>query len=128
MRPLHPDTIEGLRDGLHSACGECAVRFAEAVVRQVAHPLGPPASDVPSGAEAMVARSVIALTDAARAALLAGDRAALENASAALADDAVLLASFFQNLDLLCNDRCANGDAVAALVAAALERPPRRGA
>jgi hypothetical protein len=116
VRPLLEETIAAIRAELPPGRGSCTVAFAEEVVRQIAYPLGgAPAPDREAG-ERGATREVLALV---RAAFDGGTVCAA--ASRRLADDAVMLAVFFQNLDLLGDCPRGHGGAVAALVAAALD-------
>jgi hypothetical protein len=86
--------------------------FVEAVVTQVAYPLG--ASREPDPArEREVAERVLALLHSADAAGYAG--------AEALADNPRLLAALFQNVDLLYEEQHARADAVSVLIMRALE-------
>lgn len=119
MRTLRPGTSARLRDALPPGRGSCTVSFAAEVVRQVAHPLGAEPSSDPAAGEARAATRVLDLLGAA----FEGASDEREAAARRLGADGPMLAAFFQNLDLL--EECARGHAgaVAALVAAALERP-----
>jgi hypothetical protein len=96
---------------------EWALPFAEAVVEQVAHPLGTAPSADPAGAERAVGGRVVGLLEGS----VAGASAAAE-AAAGLSNDPAMLAAFFQNLDLLDRRTDARTDAVALLVLSAMER------
>ncbi len=116
MRILLDETIARIRAELPHGGGSCTVGFVEEVVRQIVHPLGASPAPDRAGAEREAAAEVLALV---RAAFDGGvSRAA---AAGRLADDAVMLAVFFQNLDLLGDCARGHGGAVGALVAAAQE-------
>ncbi|HET6231990.1 MAG TPA: hypothetical protein VFE05_18095 [Longimicrobiaceae bacterium] len=98
-----------------------AVRpFVDAVVAQVARPLG--VRDVPASAEARV-RAVVANLIARASDPTPAARVPAE----LLVADLVLLAAFFQNVDLLYDGGYAHADAVSMLVMHALELLDRTG-
>jgi hypothetical protein len=117
MQLLRPSTRSWLADALPPELGPAALPFAEAVVAQVAHPLGAPPASRPGARERLVARRVARLL----AASVRPDPAPAR-AAARLAADAPLLAAAFQNVDLLYAHRCARADAVSLLVMGAIER------
>lgn len=107
---LRPETRDRLGARLGALGAGRALPFAEAVVAQVAHPLGAaPADDAGAGERAV--------TDALLHAIADDDATA---AAARLAADAPLLAACYQNLDLLPASDAA-GDAIALLVGRALD-------
>ena len=108
---MHPDPSDPTLDP-----------FVAAVVRQLAYP---PATAVPDGVVAgdgdARAESVAgALRRLVADAAAAGDR--VETAAAKLAADVTLLASLFQNVDLLYEHGYAQADAVSMLVMRAMEK------
>ncbi len=119
---LHPGTRTLLRDALGRLDAAAALPFAEAVVHQVAHPLG---ARVAAGAPEQRAareRAVAAVLLATIGAAASRDERLLEQAADQLAADAALLAACYQNLDLLPAFGHAASDAVALLVGRAVER------
>ncbi|MDB4949236.1 MAG: hypothetical protein JWM27_1885 [Gemmatimonadetes bacterium] len=101
--------------------------FVREIVREVAFPLGTSAGTAdPAERSALVERTVRALVRDA-----AGDADAREDAARRLASQPPLLAAFFQNADLLYDERHPSADAVSAAVMRAVEllggedgRPP----
>lgn len=117
MQLLRPSTRAWLADALPPELGAAALPFAEAVIAQVAHPLGAPPAARPGARERLVARRVVRLL----AASVRPDPAPAR-AAARLAGDPTLLAAAFQNVDLLYAHRCPRADAVSLLVMGAIER------
>ena len=87
--------------------------FVAAVVWQLAHGAG----ETIDAAEDAAATRVLGLVEAA-----AGGAVAFEAGAAALANDAVVLSAFFQNLDLLPAEHDPQVDAVAMRVGDAVHR------
>jgi hypothetical protein len=88
-----------------------AARFAAAVVRQVAHPLG----GSPGGPleELATARALVRIFRAAGDPIPPG---AERSTAPALAVESVLLSAIFQNLDLLYEDGCEAADGISLLL------------
>ena len=116
-------------------CHDAVLSFAEAVVRQVAHPLGAPPVDAAEhrDRELRVAErfaAVLRLACGADGRSTGHDSAGhdaevdaeVDRAAALLAGDAALLSACFQNTDLLPHAGAPAADAVALLVLRAMER------
>jgi hypothetical protein len=130
IRPRKPSTVHRMdaadHGALRAALGEedaaAALPFLEAVVQQTAFPLGESvsAAEAPERQRKTV-RQVIDLLLATRAAggeAAAGDR---DEAAERLRAHPVLLAAFFQNIDLLYQQAYPHADAVSLLVMRALD-------
>lgn len=111
---------------LPAHCHDAVLPFAEAVVRQVAHPLGAPAVDAAEhrDRELRVAERFAAILRLACGAdgRPAGHDEGADRGAALLAGDAALLSACFQNTDLLPHAGAPVADAVALLVLRAMER------
>ena len=116
---------------LPAHCRDAVLPFAEAVVRQVAHPLGAPPVDATEhhDRELRVAERFAAILRLACGADgrapgrdSTGQDAEVDRAAALLAGDAALLSACFQNTDLLPHAGAPAADAVALLVLRAMER------
>jgi hypothetical protein len=117
MQTLLPSTRAWLGASLPPALGARALPFAEAVVAQVAHPLGGPPVARPARRERAVGRRVLRLLEGS-----VGTAAEVERAARALAAEPPLLSAAFQNVDLLYAHRCPAADRVSLLVMGAIER------
>jgi hypothetical protein len=118
MRGLTAATRHLIRDALDATpFGARSLEFVEAVVVQVAHPLGSASRDGAAGHESMVTDRVLRLLRSA-----VGDDASVTAAANDLATEPPLLAAFFQNLDLLPPAGFPPADAVGLLVMLALSR------
>jgi hypothetical protein len=117
MPALSDGSRTRLRRALRRTLREGAVPFGETVVLQLAHPLGVAAPDDAATLERGVADRVVALLEASVADPHFAARAAVE-----LAGDPVVLAAFFQNLDLRDRRRWPHADAVSMLVLEAMQR------
>jgi len=107
-----------LREAAERAAAVAALPFLEAVVLQSAHPLGldAPAADA-AERERHAAELVLDLLFGAGAAITRPDGAARLRA------EPLVLAAFFQNIDLLYLHGFGSADAVSELVMRALEDP-----
>ena len=94
-----------------------ASTFIEAVVVQRAQPLGEMATGDPDDTHELVASHVLRLVGYA-----VGGEAGVARAAGELAEDAALLAAFFQNLDLLPPAPDPRADGIALMVGAAIQR------
>ena len=118
MRRLPAATRQHLRAALAgSALDPEVLAFIEAVVLQVARPLG-------AGRRRGILRREGELGDRVLALLTAslGDEETVERAAGELAADFPLLSAFFQNLDLLPASGSTSADAIPLLVVMALSR------
>lgn len=112
MRRLDEAARGELRAALESGpVGVEALAFVEAVVEQAVHRLGPERSPVLAGATASMGKRVVSFLEAAAEGEPSRTRAAEE-----LAGEPVILAAFYQNLDLLPAASSAPADAIALLV------------
>lgn len=116
FRPRH--LSEGARARLRAALGATnpALPFAEAVVMQLARPAGDPTD---AERERDTASRVAGLLALREGVATSTDR----QASSLLREDAVLLAAFFQNVDLLYDSGDPQADRVSRWIMTALERP-----
>ena len=105
-----------------SAPDNAAAGFIRAASEQAAHRLGW-SPDHPDEArrETDAYGFVTALLERSAAAYRLSDDRALDEAALELASSPPMLAAFYQNIDLLYNDRFEDADAVSALVMRALE-------
>jgi hypothetical protein len=118
MRALTAAARQQLRDAIEAGpLGERALAFVEAVVTQLAHPLGHASRHGDTAHESTVAARVAGLLNAAL-----GDDPTVTAAADDLAHDPGMLAVFFQNLDLLPSHGFRPADAVALLVVMAMSR------
>ena len=120
MRALSRGTVDRLRAALPPGGGSCTRAFAEEIVLELAYPLGAAPSRDPGKDEALAVQRVLEVIGAAFERM----PSAVAEGARLLAADASMLAAFFQNLDLLGECDRGHARAVAALVAAALDRPP----
>jgi hypothetical protein len=109
---------EGARARLRAALGATSptLPFAEAVVMQMARPAGDPPDAARERDTALRVARLLALRE--RPPSVADRRA-----SSLLQEDAVLLAAFFQNVDLLYDAGDPEADRVSRWIMTALERP-----
>lgn len=117
-RAVHPSVLDRLRDAMRAVDADCALAFAEAVVAQVAHPLGA-AGEHRADDTALRARQR-AVADAV--VTLAGATPVID--APALHADVTFLSACFQNMDLLPAHGCPAGDRIALRVADAIARLP----
>jgi hypothetical protein len=120
VRALSPGTLDRLHAALPPGGGSCTRAFAGEIVLELAYPLGAAESRDPNADEAIAARAVLDVIGAA----FEGVPGAVAEGARRLAEDAPMLAAFFQNLDLLADCDRGHAKAVAALVAEALAGPP----
>jgi hypothetical protein len=117
VRALSAATHAHIREiAATEALGETLVAFVEAVVLQVAHPLGG-MGEHQRTPEVAVANQVIGLLGRSL-----GGEGVVADAADELAAEPAMLAAFFQNLDLLPAGGHRAADAVALLVVLALSR------
>jgi hypothetical protein len=119
-RALQARTHEWLREALRAADADCALPFAEAVVRQVAHPIRAPREASAHDDAAMLARE----TDVAEAVVALVRAAPRAGPVPAPHGDAHFLSACFQNMDLLPAHGCPAGDRIALRVADAIAQLP----
>jgi hypothetical protein len=112
-RRLTSGCLARIRAAMAGEHGERGIPFVEAVVEQVAHPLGDAPADA-EAAEARVTAEVIAILHAAE-----GPDGA--DAARRLRGDAVLLSALFANIDLLFLQDSPVAEGVAGIVMGALE-------
>ena len=118
MRAIAAATRQRLRERLAaSALGPSTLDFLDAVVLQVAHPLGGVRAGDSATHEQALADRVLILLEAS----LGGDESVVR-AAGELATDLPLLSALFQNLDLLPPAGSTSADAIALLVVMALSR------
>lgn len=131
--PSHTDAAA--RSALHAALGEegtgAVLPFLEAVVQQAALPLGEavPVAEAPER-ERRTTEQVVELLLVARSAMGEQGEKYPDEAAERLRAHPLLLAAFFQNIDLLYQHGYPHADAVSLLIMRALEEPsgdPDRG-
>ncbi|HEU4632296.1 MAG TPA: hypothetical protein VFS08_21270 [Gemmatimonadaceae bacterium] len=125
-RALHPAVQAWLHEALRDADAACALSFAEAVVMQVAQPLGAvPERQAVDAAQPSIRESTVAEAVVALARVAPGPPSP---AVAGLHADAAFLAACFQNMDLLPAHGCPAGDRIARRVADAIAHLPHHDA
>ena len=118
MRAIAVATRHRLRERVAaSPLGPATLDFLDAVVLQVAHPLGGVRVGDSVTHEQAIGDRVLLLVEASL-----GDEAKVIRAAGELATDPALLSALFQNLDLLPPAGSRPADAIALLVVMALSR------